>query len=149
MSTLGQLNLVTAVKPQHMPEIVKRRYKLSDKLWEQIQLAKSTFLNEPFDLKKVKTVKNPDTGQSETISVPKRVRPWWFNSETGAICFSIRYGAKVIELAKGKPSIQVESDQDLISTLELVKQAIEAGELDSQIEQVSGALRSNFKKKGD
>ena len=146
MITLGQLKLVTAVKPQHMPDILKRRYKLSNKLWEQICLAKSTFLNQPFDLKKVKTVKNAETGQTETISVAKRIRPWWFNAEDGSICFSIKYGAKIIELAKGKPSIQVESDLDLISKLELVKQAIEAGELDSQIEQISGTLRSNFKK---
>lgn len=146
MSTLSQLKLVTAVKPQHMPDVVKRRYKLSNKLWEQIQLAKSLFLNQPFDLKKVKTVKNAETGQSETVSVPKTVRPWWFNAENGSICFSIKYGAKIVELAKGKPSIQVESGLDLISTLELVKEAIEVGELDSQIEQVSGALRSNFKK---
>lgn len=146
MSTLSQLKLVTAVKPQHMPDVVKRRYKLSNKLWEQIQLAKSLFLNQPFDLKKTKTVKNNETGRNETVSVPKTIRPWWFNSENGSICFSIKYGAKVLELAKGKPSIQVESDLDLISTLELIKQAIEAGELDSQIEQVSGALRSNFKK---
>jgi hypothetical protein len=146
MSTLSQLKLVTAVKPQHMPDVVKRRYKLSNKLWEQIQLAKSLFLNQPFDLKKVKTVKNAETSQSETVSVPKTVRPWWFNTDNGSICFSIKYGAKIVELAKGKPSIQVESGLDLISTLELVKEAIEVGELDSQIEQVSGALRSNFKK---
>ncbi len=146
MSTLSQLKLVTAVKPHHMPDVVKRRYKLSSKLWEQIQLAKSLFLNQPFDLKKVKTVKNAETGQSETVSVPKTIRPWWFNADNGSICFSIKYGAKVVELAKGKPSIQVDSGLDLISTLELVKQAIEEGELDSQIEQVSGALRSNFKK---
>jgi hypothetical protein len=146
MSTLSQLKLVTAVKPQHMPDVVKRRYKLSNKLWEQIQLAKSLFLNQPFDLKKAKTVKNAETSQSEIVSVPKTVRPWWFNAENGSICFSIKYGAKIIELAKGKPSIQVESGLDLISTLELVKEAIEVGELDSQIEQVSGALRSNFKK---
>ena len=146
MSTLSQLKLVTAVKPQHMPDVVKRRYKLSNKLWEQIQLAKSLFLNQPFDLKKVKTVKNAETSQSEIVSVPKTVRPWWFNAENGSICFSIKYGAKIVELAKGKPSIQVESGLDLISTLELVKEAIEVGELDSQIEQVSGALRSNFKK---
>ncbi len=146
MSTLSQLKLVTAVKPQHMPDVVKRRYKLSNKLWEQIQLAKSLFLNQPFDLKKVKTVKNAETGQSETVTVPKTVRPWWFNTDNGSICFSIKYGAKIVELAKGKPSIQVESGLDLISTLELVKEAIEVGELDSQIEQVSGALRSNFKK---
>ena len=146
MSTLGQLKLVTAVKTQQMPEVVKRRYKLGNKLWEQIQLARSQFLDEPFSLTKMKTVKNIDTGMTETITVNKRIRPWWFNSDTGSLCFSIKYGTKTIELAKGKPSIEVTTKEELISTLELVKLAVEAGELDQQIDQASGALRSNFKK---
>jgi hypothetical protein len=146
MSTLNTLKLVTAVKPQQMPDAVKRRYKLGNKLWEQIQLARSQFLNEPFNITKMKTVKNIDTGASETVSVNKRIRPWWFNSDTGSLCFSIKYGTKTIELAKGKPSIEVTDKDQLISTLELVKKAVEAGELDQQIDQASGALRSNFKK---
>jgi hypothetical protein len=146
MSTLNTLKLVNQVKPQQVPDVVKRRYKLSNKLWEQIQLAKSQFLNEPFAVTKMKTVKNIDTGTSETISVNKRIRPWWFNSETGSMCVTIKYGTKVIELAKGKPSIEVANKEELISTLELVKKAVEAGELDQQIDQASGALRSNFKK---
>jgi hypothetical protein len=146
MSTLNTLKLVTAVKPQHMPDVVKRRHKLGNKLWEQIQLARSQFLNEPFNITKMKTVKNIDTGTSETVSVNKRIRPWWFNSDTGSLCFSIKYGTKTIELAKGKPSIEVTDKDQLISTLELVKKAVEAGELDQQIDQASGALRSNFKK---
>jgi hypothetical protein len=146
MSTLNSLKLVTAVKPQQMPDVVKRRYKLSNKLWEQIQLAKSQINNEPFSITKMKTVKNIDTGTSETIAVNKRIRPWWFNSEAGALCITIKYGAKVIELAKGKPSIELANKDQLISTLELVKKAVEAGELDHQIDQASGALRSNFKK---
>lgn len=146
MSTLNTLKLVTAVKPQQMPDVVKRRYKLGNNLWEQIQLARSQFLNEPFHLTKMKTVKNIDTGLSETIAVNKRIRPWWFNSSTGSLCVTIKYGTKVIELAKGKPSIELPNQEELISTLELVKKAVEAGELDQQIDQASGALRSNFKK---
>lgn len=146
MSTLNTLKLVTAVKPQQMPDVMKRRYKLGNKLWEQIQLARSQFLNEPFSITKMKTVKNIDTGTSETIAMTKRIRPWWFNSSTGSLCVTIKYGTKVIELAKGKPSIEVTGKDELISTLELVKKAVEAGELDQQIDQASGALRSNFMK---
>ena len=146
MSTLNTLKLVTAVKPQQMPDVVKRRYKLSNKLWEQIQLAKSQFNNEPFNIAKMKTVKNIDTGAKETIAVSKRIRPWWFNSEAGSLCVTIKYGTKIIELAKGKPSIELANKDELISTLELVKKAVEAGELDQQIDQASGSLRSNFKK---
>ena len=146
MSTLNTLKLVTAVKPQQMPDVVKRRYKLSNKLWEQIRLARAQLLNEPFNITKMKTVKNIDTGTSETIAVNKKIRPWWFNSEAGSLCVTIKYGTKVIELAKGKPSIELTNKDELISTLELVKKAVEAGELDQQIDQASGALRSNFKK---
>ena len=142
MSTLQSLKLVATVKPQHLPEIVKRRHKLTEKLWEQIALAKSQITGEPLNLTKQKTVKNAET---RTISLVKHVRPWWFNAENGTVCVSVRYGAKVIELAKGKPSVELAAMTDLISTLEIIKKAVEAGELDQQIEQVSGALRSNFK----
>jgi hypothetical protein len=54
-----------------------------------------------------------------------------------------------LELAKGKTSIQLPAPDDLINTLEIIKQAVEGGELDQQIELVSGAVKSNFKHKGE
>jgi hypothetical protein len=59
---------------------------------------------------------------------------------------SIFYGSKVVELAKGKNSVELADQAELIPTLELLKQAVEAGELDAAIEAVSGQLRSAFKK---
>ena len=146
MSTLGTLKLTTETKPQQIAPVQQRRNKLSHRLWEQIQLARAQFLNEPFNITRIKTVKNVDTGFNETIAVNKKIRPWWFNSDSGSLCVTIKYGTKVIELAKGKPSIELTNKDELISTLELVKKAVEAGELDQQIDQASGALRSNFKK---
>jgi len=67
-------------------------------------------------------------------------------SETGKVCISIRYGAKLIELAKGKSAIEVSSGEELIKTLELNKRAVEAGELDSQIEIASTKLKEGFKR---
>jgi hypothetical protein len=58
----------------------------------------------------------------------------------------VRYGAKVIELAKGKSAIEVASPDALIEALEAVNTAVLAGELDTQIEAVSGQLRSGFLK---
>jgi hypothetical protein len=55
---------------------------------------------------------------------------------------SVRYGSKVLELTKGKTAIEVADSQDLIKMLETVKAAVLAGELDTQIEAASGALRS-------
>jgi hypothetical protein len=54
--------------------------------------------------------------------------------------------SKVLELTKGKTATEVADSQDLIKTLETVKAALLAGELDTQIEAASGALRSGFKR---
>ena len=44
----------------------------------------------------------------------------------------------MLELAKGKSSIEVTTTTDLVPTLELIKRAVEAGELDAQIEVAAG-----------
>ena len=59
---------------------------------------------------------------------------------------NVRYGACTIELAKGKSSIQLTTAADLVPTLELVKRAVEAGELDAQIEAAALKLRDGFNK---
>ena len=47
---------------------------------------------------------------------------------------------------KGKSTIEVAAQTDLIPTLELLKRAVEAGELDTQIESASNKLREGFVK---
>ncbi len=145
MSTLTSLKLVNAKKPTAIPPILHRRNKLSTKVWEQIQLAKAHKDGVTFTVKRFKTVKDYD-GSSKSIELQKRVRPWWFVADAGKVCVNIRYGAKLIELAKGKTAVEVSSAEDLIKTLEIIKVAIEAGELDAQIEIACGAVRAGFKR---
>jgi hypothetical protein len=87
-----------------------------------------------------------ETGLRKQVELPKRIKPWWFQSEQGKVCVSVKYGSWTIELAKGKPSVEVARAQDLIKTLETIKSAVEAGELDVQIETASASLRSGFKR---
>ena len=146
MSTLSTLKLVAVKKPSHMPAIVIRRNKLSSKLWEQIQLAKSQLDGTPFVVMKYRSMVDRETGLRKQVELPKRIKPWWVQSEQGKVCVSFKYGSWTIELAKGKPSVEVASAQDLIKTLETIKSAVEAGELDAQIEMASASLRSGFKR---
>jgi hypothetical protein len=97
-------------------------------------------------VKKFRSITDKETGLRKSVEVPKRIREWWFRNEAGKVCVSIRYGTQVIELAKGKHSIEVENAQSLIKALETVKQAVEAGELDAQIENAGNHLRSGFRK---
>jgi hypothetical protein len=146
VSTLNGLKLSTAKKPTHIPQIIFRRNKLSNKLWEQIQLAKSQIDGTSFVVKKFRSVIDKETGLKKQVEVPKRLREWWFMNEEGRMCVSIRYGTQMIELAKGKYSIEVESAQALIKALETVKQAVESGELDNQITNASINVRKVFDK---
>lgn len=145
MSTLNGLKLVNAKKPTAIPPILQRRNKLSTKVWEQIQLAKAHKEGGTFTVKRFRTVKDID-GSRKSVELEKRVRQWWFVSADGKVCLNVRYGAKLIELAKGKTAVEVASGEELIKTLEIIKSAVEAGELDTQIEQASGAVRAGFGK---
>ena len=146
MSALTSLKLVTAKKPQNLPIIQFRRNKLSRKLWEQVELAKSQISGQPFVVTRFRSVKDQETGMRRQVELPKRIRPWWFVAENGKVCISVRYGTWTLELAKGKPSVEVSSPEELVKALETIKQAVEAGELDSQIELASASLKSGFKR---
>jgi hypothetical protein len=145
MATLASLKLVSAKKPTNQPPIIQRRNKLSSKIFEQIQLAKAHNEGTTYSPTKTKNVTNVD-GNRVQVTVPKRIKPWWFVSDAGKVCVAIRYGAKVVELSKGKTAIEVASPAVLIETLETVNTAVIAGELDQQIEAVSGQIRSLFSK---
>jgi hypothetical protein len=145
MSTLNKLNLTNAVKPNAMPAIQHRRNKLSMKIWEQIQLAEAQKTGGTYTSKRIQTVKTLE-GEKKTMEVQKRVRPWWFTNEQGKTCISVKYGAKTIPLAKDKTAVEIANKDELVKTLELIKSAIDQGELDQEIEKVSGSIRARFKK---
>ena len=147
MSALTNLKLVSAKRPAQLSPILQRRNKLSNKLWEQIQLATARKDGISYAPTKLRSVINDETGETTTIEVPKRMREWWFMSDAGKLCLCVKYGAKTLTLgSKNQTAVELTSADQLIPTLTALKQAVEAGELDAQIEAVSGAVKANFKK---
>ncbi len=145
MSSLANLNLVADIKQRHMAVVQVRRNKLSSRLWEQLMLAKSQIDGAPFVVTKFRSFTDRETGIRKQMEVPKRLKPWWFVSGDGKVCFSVKYGSQILELAKGKMSVQVDSAADLVKAIEQLKKAVEEGALDSQIQQASKHLSSAFK----
>ena len=96
--------------------------------------------------RRLRTVTNKQTGERVTIEAVKRVKEWFWISETGKINLAVRYGSKVLELAKGKNAVELGSGDELIAALHALKAAALAGELDVQIEAASGALKAGFVK---
>ena len=123
-----------------------RREKLVRKIDEQISLVNVVGDGGNRSFKASKRVTNED-GSTSSVEVQRKARAWWFQSEKGTLCISIRYGAKAIELAKGRNAIEVASVDQLASTLEAVKKAVINGELDAQITATAEAVKARFKKK--
>jgi len=145
MNALAQLKLTNTRKPTQQPAIIQQRTKLAKRIWEQMELAKAQQAGDTFASKRLKTVVGTD-GVKRTVEVSKRVKPWWFVSDNGKLCVNIRYGSKLLELAKNKTTVEVADVAELIATLDIVKAAVIEGELDTQIQAASGQLRSGFKR---
>jgi len=145
MTTMSTLKLTAAQKPTQMSAVQQRRNKLAKRIWEQMELAKAQQAGTQFTPTKFRSVVDRETGVRKQIEMSKRVKAWWFVTDSGKLSMTVRYGTKVLELAKGKQAVEVGAQKDLVSVLEVIKTAVLAGELDTAIEQAASKLRDGFK----
>ena len=138
MAILTALKLVSAQAKAKLSPVQHRRNKLSEKVLEQIELAKAQQEGRVYAPIKSKYITNGD-GQRVATESTKKLNAWWWQAGNGKLNLAVRYGAKVIELAKGKNAVEVADLKQVVETLELINQAVVAGELDAAIELVSGA----------
>ena len=148
MSMLANLKLVTSKREQGTNPVLHRRNKLSVKLSDQILLAEAKRDGRTYAPTRLKTAMNRVTGERTTFESQKLIREWWYINGAGKINLVVKYGSKPIAFdAKGaKNAIEVNSGDELIVALKTIKAAVDAGELDQQIESASSALRARFLK---
>ena len=133
---LSTLKLVSATRATHISPVMQRRQKLIAKIDEQIEMAQAAANGTVFTSTKFKNIVNAE-GVTEYKQVAKKVRAWYWKNDAGKWNLVVRYGARIIELSKGKNSIELLSEADVIPTLELLKTIISNGELDDAITAVS------------
>ena len=144
MTTMSTLKLTAAQKPTQMSPVQQRRNKLVKRLWEQMELAKALQAGTQFVATKFRTITDNETGLRKQVETNKRVKVWWFVADNGKLSLSVRYGTKVLELAKGKHAVEVGAEKDLVGVLGVIKMAVLAGELDTAIENAANKLRDGF-----
>ena len=146
-TVLSSLKVINAVKQVANDSTQFRREKLCKKLDEQINLAIAVSEGNTYTVKRQRNIKDKDSGLTTTVEVNKRVRQWWFvNRDTNKVALQLRYGTKVIEFAKGKNAIEVNSGEELITTLQKLRTATLNGELDECINSASLLVKARFKK---
>ena len=145
MSFVAKLKLVTSKRERNLSPIIVRRNKLASKIEEQLQLATAQKEGRLYAPKRIKTVTNSD-GERVAVETTKRVKEWFWTTSNGKINLAVRYGSKTLELGKGKNAIELNTGEELIATISLLKEAVIAGELDEAISNASDKLRAGFGK---
>ena len=133
MTILSKLNLtdMTRSKMIASPE-ARLRHKMLEALEDQIAAANADKKNEPFVKRASRFVTDQETGERVKRDVPVQFRRWWWtDGSNGKTYIQLRYGNKSLDIAKGKPTIELKSVDDLVPTLEQIHKAVADGELDA------------------
>ena len=91
MSALSGLKLVSAKRPAALAPIQICRNKLIVNLSEQIALATALRDGGTYAPKRLRKIKNKESGEVRSVEVAKRVRQWWFAAESGKVVIQLRY----------------------------------------------------------
>lgn len=142
MSGLSALKFTNSKRQQGNSPLHARRQKLCIKLDEQILLAKADQSGTQFSPTKLRTVKDEATGETRKVEIPKKLKPWWWKDDKGKMCITVRYGARTLEIVDGKNAIEADSIADVITSLQVIRSAVDAGELDKRIEALGGKENS-------
>ena len=142
MELLKTLKLTRYQRSNRNNPILQRRVKLAAGISEQIQLAE----NPNYKRISVRTVAD-DSGDVRAVEVSKRVLRWWRVGLDGSVELTVRYGSRVLKLAKGMDAVELASADELVPVLEQFKVAAECGEMDEMIAaQLAKTKRVNTQK---
>ena len=145
MSYLAKLNVTQLKRPAAMTPQEQRRAKLIAKLEEQLAVANAELAGNTFNVTK-HVWKTDVDGEKQRVASERVVRPWYWR-DGDALQMVVRYGAKVLELSKGKKAISVTTLKDVPTVIGTVLAAVKAGELDAAIEAVVGTRTLKLTKK--
>ena len=144
LSTLKFVNakrLVSKTDPTQF-----RRQKMIKKLDEQIEMASALVEGRLPLITRTRRVRDSETNERQLVESSASVRQWWFISETGKTAVQLRYGSRVITLAKNRNAVEVSGNSELLAVLQTLKTAVAAGELDQEIAVAADMVRARFKK---
>lgn len=146
MSILKTLKLATAVRGNPAASEFGFRTKVLSWLAEQKAMAEAEIAGTPLNATRTVTRTN-EAGEKVRVDAPRKVRKGWFTDATGKMVFQVRYGSNPLEFARGMNAIEVDNLAAIPAVIGSIIEAINAGELDAQLNAARDARRANFKPK--
>lgn len=139
MSHIAKLNTIALKARQQTTPAEHRRAKLIRALTEQQALASAQIAGQEHRVMVQRWERNTE-GTKTRVERAKRLKAWWWQEGDG-LCLVVRYGARPIELVKGKRAIRIDKKDQLPEVIGTVMAAVQAGELDTAIEAVAGVRK--------
>lgn len=140
VSYMSKLNITQLKRPTKQSPAEERRSKLVAKLEEQLALAQAQAEGKSYVVTK-STWTRDDQGTKTRVQRERAVRQWWW-SEGTALAMVVRYGARPLELSKGKRALSIANAEALPEVINTIIAAVNAGELDAPIAAVIAASKS-------
>ena len=135
MPTLSKFNLKTVKRINGKDPKINKRNKLVKALEEQLKIVEHKINGQEY--KAVKKVwKDNGSGEKVLMEVPKRVREWYFEQDSGWY-IQCRYGARVLDIVGRNNSVYVNKITEVPKVINALIEATNKGELDDAIERVS------------
>jgi hypothetical protein len=135
MATLSKFNLKTVKRNSGNDPKINKRNKLLKALEHQLVAVQHRINGTEYKATK-KVWVDTGSGSTELKEVPKRIRPWYFEQDSGWYV-QCRYGARVLDIVARSNSIYVNKVDDIPKVLKALIEATNKGELDDAIEKVS------------
>ncbi len=142
MTHLSKLKFSDKQRSQVKMTVEERlRHKLIDRLKEQKELAEADLSGNALVKTRYKMIKDEETGETKRVQVPRLMRRWWWQDDTDAVLLELRYGNKPIAVADNKSTIEVGPMDKLPKVIDMVIEAVSAGELDKVLKAALGERR--------
>ena len=87
-------------------------------------------------------VADTESGERTRKEAPVRFRQWYWKDEQGRYMLDVRYGNRRLEVVPKKPTIEVGDAENLVPTLEALREVVGAGELDIVLMDVKARRRT-------
>ena len=132
MPHLAKLTLVNESLTGRNDPVLRKRMRFSERLKEQQQMVAAMIHQQPFTKYESIWTTDNETGEKVKTEVPKTIKPWYWEAN-GAWYLECRYGNRRLRIKDGMSIIKVGKLDNLVRVIGLVISAVEAGELDEQL----------------
>lgn len=135
MAILSELKFASVARTHIGNPVQTKRRKMVDRINEQLATLSAYQRGESYTRTVNRAVRDLETDRQTVETLTRRVSPWWWTDKDGKLYMTVRYGTRVLELAKGKPAIEVRDVEHIGEILVKLRDAVIQGELDTVLAQ--------------